>query len=93
MTSQSFFFPGEVVVDIRFGLSVSATHRVCGLMRTVTTYRVYIPSRRILKEGGYEGEGAMIYYDRPTRFAPAVEDMIIHTVHELLPETFRVDSL
>ena len=25
----------------------------------------YIPSLRVLKEGGYEGSGAMIYYVRP----------------------------
>ena len=87
------FLPGEVVVDYSIRLK-----RECDASRLwVNAYcndvPCYIPSRRILKEGGYEGEGAMIYYDRPTRFAPAVEDMIIHTVHELLPETFRVDSL
>ena len=87
------FLPGEVVVDYSVRLK-----RECDASRLwVNAYcndvPCYIPSRRILKEGGYEGERAMIYYDRPTRFAPAVEDMIIHTVHELLPETFRVDSL
>ena len=52
----------------------------------------YIPSRRILKEGGYEGGGAMVYYDHPTRFAPAVEDMIIGAVHELMPAEFVFDE-
>ena len=87
------FLPGEVVVDY----SIRLKHECDASRLWVNAYcndvPCYIPSRRILKEGGYEGEGAMIYYDRPTRFAPAVEDMIIHTVHELLPETFRVDSL
>ena len=87
------FLPGEVVVDYSIRLK-----RECDVSRLwVNAYcndvPCYIPSRRILREGGYEGEGAMIYYDRPTRFAPAVEDMIVRTVHELLPETFRVDSL
>ena len=30
----------------------------------------YIPSLRVLKEGGYEGGGAMIYYGLPTVWAP-----------------------
>lgn len=86
------FLPGEVVVDY----SIRLKHECDASRLWVNAYcndvPCYIPSRRILKEGGYEGEGAMIYYDRPTRFAPAVEDIIIHTVHELLPETFRVNS-
>ena len=86
------FLPGEVVVDYSVRLK-----RECDASRLwVNAYcndvPCYIPSRRILREGGYEGEGAMIYYDRPTRFAPAVEDMIVRTVHELLPRTFRADS-
>jgi len=48
----------------------------------------YIPSRRVLTEGGYEGGGAMVYYDRPTRFAASVEDLIIGAVHELTPRQF-----
>lgn len=86
------FLPGEVVVDYSVRLK-----RECDASRLwVNAYcndvPCYIPSRRILREGGYEGEGAMIYYDRPTRFAPAVEDMIVQTVHELLPRTFRADT-
>lgn len=86
------FLPGEVVVDYSVRLK-----RECDTSRLwVNAYcndvPCYIPSRRILREGGYEGEGAMIYYDRPTRFAPAVEDMIVRTVHELLPRAFRANS-
>jgi hypothetical protein len=40
------------------------------------------------KEGGYEGGGAIIYYDRPTRFTPGIEDRIVGTVHNLLPRQF-----
>jgi len=40
----------------------------------------YIPSLRVLKEGGYEGEGAMLYYGRPGKWADNVEDVIISTV-------------
>ena len=44
----------------------------------------YIPSLRVLKEGGYEGGGAMIYYGQPGPFAPSVEETIIGKVHDLL---------
>jgi hypothetical protein len=43
----------------------------------------YVPTVRILDEGGYEAEGAMIYYDLPTRFTPEVEDKIVGKVHEM----------
>ena len=42
----------------------------------------YIPSLRVLKEGGYEGGGAMVYYGLPTVWAPKVEEMIVAAVHE-----------
>ena len=43
----------------------------------------YIPSVRVLKEGGYEADSSMIYYGMPTRWAPAIEEKIIQKVHEL----------
>jgi hypothetical protein len=50
----------------------------------------YIPSRRILAEGGYEAETSLWYYDRPTRLAPESEDLIIDQVEALLPATLRL---
>ena len=44
----------------------------------------YVPSLRVLKEGGYEGGDAMIYYGRPGPFAGNVEDLIIGGVRGLL---------
>ena len=43
----------------------------------------YIPSRRVLMEGGYEGESAMIYYGLPTKWSPDVEEHIIREVRML----------
>jgi hypothetical protein len=36
----------------------------------------YVPSRRVLAEGGYEGGDAMVYYGRPAPFTPGVEELI-----------------
>jgi hypothetical protein len=78
------FLAGEVVVDYALRLK-----REIGPARLwVTAYAndvpCYIPSRRILAEGGYEAEGAMLYYDQPDRLKPEVEDQIIQAVRRVL---------
>src|SRR5581483_3577347 len=49
----------------------------------------YIPSERVLKEGGYEGGGAMTFYDLPGRFQPGLEQKIIDAVHAQLDARFK----
>jgi len=71
---------GEVVVDY----SLRLKHEL-GQNRTwVTGYAndvmAYIPSRRVLAEGGYEGATAMLYYGLPTIWSPEVEEMIVRAV-------------
>ncbi|MBI1790923.1 MAG: hypothetical protein HYR60_25625, partial [Acidobacteria bacterium] len=47
----------------------------------------YIPSLRVLREGGYEGGGAMIGYGQPGPFGAAVEEIIAEEVEELVLKT------
>jgi len=82
------FLPGEVVVDYSFRLKKEFDSARLWINAYANDVPCYIPSERILQEGGYEGGGAMIYYDKPTRFAPGIENMIVGTVHELLPPQF-----
>jgi len=86
------FLAGEVVVDY----SLRLKKELDGNRLWVTAYAndvpCYIPSKRILAEGGYEADTAMIYYDRPGRLAPEVEDLVVGAVHRLLPGTFKADS-
>ncbi len=42
----------------------------------------YIPSLRVLKEGGYEGGGAMLYYGLPSIWGTRVEELIVDNVHQ-----------
>ena len=49
----------------------------------------YIPSTRILNEGGYEGGTAMPYYDRPARLGPETENRIFEEVRQILPQSLR----
>jgi hypothetical protein len=44
----------------------------------------YIPSLRVLREGGYEGGGAMLAYGQPAPFAWAVEETIAEKVDEVV---------
>ncbi len=70
---------GEVVVDysLRLKKELGANLWVMGYANDVMAY---IPSLRVLKEGGYEGGGAMVYYGLPAVWGPKVEDLIVEEV-------------
>ncbi len=79
-----FLLGGEVVVDYSLRLK-----RSNGASRTwVTAYTndvcAYIPSLRVLKEGGYEGATSMIYYALPSPWAESIEEEIIASIAKLL---------
>ena len=44
----------------------------------------YIPSTRVLREGGYEAEHSMIYYGQPGPFTEEVEDTVLDTVRQVM---------
>ena len=84
------FLAGEVVVDYSLRLKRELDGSRLWVSGYANDVPCYIPSERILREGGYEGGGAMVYYDRPTRFATGVEDSIVSAVKEVVPKTFQV---
>jgi hypothetical protein len=49
----------------------------------------YLPSRRILEEGGYEADESMLYYGLPTRYTPEVEDTLFGAIRRLYGEVRR----
>lgn len=73
---------GEVVVDYALRLK----HELNGKQTWVAGYAndvmAYIPSRRVLAEGGYEGGGSNVYYGLPGLWHPDSEASIINSVHE-----------
>jgi putative membrane-bound dehydrogenase-like protein len=82
------FLPGEVVVDYSHRLKTELDrHRLC-VVAYANDAPCYIPSERVLREGGYEGEGAMVYYDRPNRLAPGLEQKIVDTVKAQVAKDF-----
>mgnify|MGYP002527449507 CR=1 FL=1 len=81
---QFILLGGEVVVDyaVRLKAELKGTRTwVAGYANDVMAY---IPSRRVLAEGGYEGGGAMVYYGLPTIWAPELENAIAAEVHRQL---------
>lgn len=75
---------GEVVVD--YALRLAREHKgetmwVAGYSNDVFGY---VPSLRVLREGGYEGADAMVYYGRPGPFTEDVEELIVAKVRDLM---------
>ena len=73
---------GEVVVDYALRLK----HELGAERTWVAGYSndvmAYIPSRRVLTEGGYEGATSMIYYGLPSPWAPMLEEAIVGAVRK-----------
>ncbi|MCA9016972.1 MAG: neutral/alkaline non-lysosomal ceramidase N-terminal domain-containing protein [Planctomycetaceae bacterium] len=85
------FLGGEVVVD--YSLAIKQRH---GAKLWVTSYAndvpCYIPSERVLQEGGYEGQSAMVWYDLPGPFAPGLEKKILDEVDLLFNHNHFFDK-
>jgi hypothetical protein len=77
---QWAFLGGEVVVDYALRLKSELHGRRTWCAGYVNDVMAYIPSRRVLQEGGYEGATSMIYYGLPTVWAPELEDAIVEEV-------------
>jgi putative membrane-bound dehydrogenase-like protein len=76
---------GEVVIDFNLRLKKELpAGRVLWIAGYANDVMAYIPSARVLKEGGYEADSSMIYYGMPTRWHPSVEDAIVSKVKELV---------
>jgi hypothetical protein len=85
------FLPGEVVVDYALRLKKEFDAARLWVNAYANDVPCYIPSKRIWREGGYEGGDAMIYFDRPTRLAEQTQELIVAVVHDLLPKRFLAD--
>lgn len=75
---------GEVVVDYTLRLKEELGSESLWVAGYSNDVFAYIPSLRILKEGGYEAGGAMLYYGQPAPFTEAVEETIFEAIHRLL---------
>jgi hypothetical protein len=74
----------EVVVDYDLRLKKELGVEKLWVAAYCNDVFAYIPSLRVLEEGGYEGGGAMVYYGQPGPFAPTIEETIIGKARDLI---------
>jgi hypothetical protein len=77
------FLGGEVVVDYALRIKRNLGSSDTWVAAYCNDVMAYIPSLRVLKEGGYEGGGAMLYYGQPAPWAEDVEERVIDAVAEV----------
>jgi len=79
---------GEVVVDyqLRVKREFGGQMVVAGYSNDVMCY---IPSARVIQEGGYEAIDSMIYYGQPGPFEPGVEETIFGGIRSVLKKVGR----
>ncbi len=76
------FLGGEVTVE--YGLRLKSAEIGIGWVNSyANSCPCYIPSEAVLKQGGYEGAGAMVYYDQPGPLKPGLEGKIVQAATEL----------
>ncbi len=80
---------GEVVVD--YALRTKKEYGAKGIIVAGYSNDVmsYIPSLRVLKEGGYEPETSMIYYGQPGPYNQEVEERIFATLRQVMKRVKR----
>jgi hypothetical protein len=78
---------GEVVVDYALRLKRECPNDNVIVAGNTNEVPCYIPSVRVLREGGYEPDTSMIYYGQPGPFTEAVEETVIAACRRLLDAT------
>jgi hypothetical protein len=71
------FLGGEVVVDYALRIRRDLGEDNVWVAAYANDVMAYIPSLRVLREGGYEGGGAMVYYGQPAVWSEQVETQIM----------------
>lgn len=78
---------GEAVIDYAKLLQQDVRNRrVSWATAYANDVMGYIPSRRILQEGGYEADSSMIYYGLPGTWANTIEDRIMSAAQAMMEE-------
>lgn len=75
---------GEVVVDYALRSKREFPRENLVVSGYCNDVMCYIPSRRVLLEGGYEPLDSMIYYGQPGPFAESVEEKIFAAIHDVM---------
>ncbi len=82
------FLAGEVVVDYAIRFNKEFDWKRLWISAWANEMPGYIPSRRVLNEGGYEAEFSQVYYDLPGPYLPEVEDVVTNGVRDILGDEY-----
>jgi neutral ceramidase len=74
---------GETCVDYALRLRREFADRRIWIAGYSNEVFAYVPSEHVLREGGYEGGDAMVYFGLHGPFQPGLEQRILDTVHRL----------
>ncbi|MCX7422953.1 MAG: neutral/alkaline non-lysosomal ceramidase N-terminal domain-containing protein [Planctomycetia bacterium] len=74
---------GEVVIDYSLRLKKELGNGPVWVAGYSNDVMAYIPSERVLIEGGYEGIGAMRYTSLPSAWQSGVEERIVTAIREM----------
>jgi hypothetical protein len=80
---------GEVVVDYSLRAKKEFAEENLYVAGYSSEVMCYIPSLRVLKEGGYEPDESMIYYGFPGPFADGVEERVFTAIREVMKKVKR----
>ena len=80
------FMPGEVVVDYSLRLKRELSDTPLWITAYANDVPCYIPSERLIEEGGYEVDRSMESYGCPTRFSPEIEGIVVGAVRSLVSQ-------
>jgi len=74
----------EVVVDYSLNIKKEFNNENLFVAAYCTELMCYIPTFRILKEGGYEADSSMIYYGLPGPFTNNAEENILNAIRRIM---------
>jgi hypothetical protein len=75
---------GEVVVDYSLRTKKEFPGKNIFVAGYSNEVMCYIPSERVLKEGGYEADSSMIYYGMPGPFENGIEEKIMAAIYQTI---------
>jgi hypothetical protein len=82
------FLGGEVCADYTLRLRNELDPTRVWLHGYSNDFCCYVPSERLLKEGGYGGGAEIVYFALPTTLQAGMEDKIVAEVHRQIPPQF-----
>ncbi len=80
---------GEVVADYSVRLKEELNEDKLWINAYANDVTCYISSKRVIREGGYEPDISMYWYDQPSPLSEKTEAIIIDAIKEIIPAVFK----